>query len=100
MGCDGKDRIRPVCPLPNGHTLVSRHRPDHSIVPFIIRPARAGTSMMPGEEYVTTRPRGDGSLEIVDSYAHSATKSGPAQVATENYRIGWEQTFNAPGGSA
>jgi len=96
MNCDGKDLIRSVCSFPNGLTLVSRHRPDHSVEPSVVRRTPVGTPMMPGEEYVTTKPREDGSFEIVDSYVHA----GPAQVATEGYRTGWERTFNAPGGSA
>lgn len=101
MGCDNKDLITPVGVLPDGRTIVSRHRPDHSVGMATIRPAREGSPMAPGEEIVTTRQRDDGSVEVVDSYAHCAQpRSGPAQVATKDYRAGWERTFNAPGGSA
>ncbi len=101
MGCDNKDLITPVGVLADGRTIVSRHRPDHSVGMATIRPAPDGQSMSPGEELVTTRRRPDGSIEIVDSYVHGApARSGPAQVATKDYRAGWERTFNAPGGSA
>lgn len=101
MGCDSKDLIHPIGVLPDGRTVVSRHRPDHSVGMATIRPAPAGTPMVSGEEYIATKRRGDGSIEIVDSYVHGvAPRSGPAQVATTDYRAGWERTFNAPGGSA
>jgi len=81
--------------------VISRHRPDHSVVPSVLRPARAGKPMAPGEEYVTLKRQEDGSYEITGSYVHGANGgSGPAQVATEDYRTGWERTFTARGGDA
>jgi len=98
MRCDGKDRIRPLYPLPNGHTVISRHRPDHTEGVAVAVPMVAGRPMSVGEECVTTKRRDDGSYEVIDSYVHGG--KGPAQVATEEYRCGWDRTFNAPGGSA
>lgn len=101
MGCDDKDLIHPIGPLPDGRTLVSRHRPDHSTQIATIRSAPAGTSMVAGEEFIVTRHRPDGQLEVTDSYVHGTRpRSGPAQVATAGYRDGWDRTFSAPGGSA
>jgi hypothetical protein len=96
--CDDKDVITPVGSLPDGRTLVSRHHPDHSTTMAVIRPVVDGSPMMPGEEYVTTSRRPDGSHEITSAYAPA--RSGPPQVATKVYRDGWDRTFNAPGGSA
>ena len=81
MGCDGKDRILPLYPLPDGRTVISRHRPNHTEEVAVAGPSVAGRPMAVGEECVTTR-------------------TGPAQVATEGYRTGWSRTFNAPGGRA
>lgn len=98
MGCDSKDIIQPIGPLPDGRTLVTRHRPDHTTSLSAIRAAVDGAPLLPGEEFVTTRARADGSHEITGSYA--SPRSGPAQVATASYRSGWDRTFSAPGGSA
>jgi hypothetical protein len=98
MSCDGKDLIRPMVPLPNGCAVISRHRPDHTVVTALAVPPVAGRPLGLGDEYVSIRDLGDGSYEVTDSYVHAA--SGPAQVATEAYRSGWERTFNAPGGDA
>jgi hypothetical protein len=100
MGCDSKDLIHPEYPLPNGDMVISRHRPDHSVVPSILRPARAGKPMASGDECVALERRGDGSYEVTGSYVHGARGAGPAQVATEEYRCGWERTFTARGGDA
>lgn len=102
MGCDDKDLIRPVGALPDGRVVVSRHRPDHSVQLATMQPPRDGVPIPPGQEFVTTARREDGSYEVTSSYVHgaAAARSGPAQVATEGYRSGWERTFNAPGGSA
>jgi hypothetical protein len=94
-GCDDKDLIRPLGPTVGGRTVVQRHRPGHTTELAVVQKSQDGRPMSPGEEHVTTRPRGDGTFEIVASYVH-----GPAQVATADYRDGWERTFNAPGGSA
>lgn len=98
MSCDDKDLIMPIGPLPDGRVLVSRHRPDHSEQMATIQPARDGVPMVEGQEYITASkvPRADGSYEVTGSYTHK----GPAQVATPNYRDGWDRTFNSPGGSA
>ena len=96
MGCDGKDLLTPLCPLPGGGAVVSRHRPDHSETVTTIVPIKDGTPIPPGAEFVTTHRRSDGSMEITSSYRHG----GPAQVATKSYRDGWERTFTARGGSA
>lgn len=99
--CDDKDLLQPIGLLPDGRVLVTRHRSDHSTSLAAVRSVREGAPMAPGEEFVTTKSRDDGSIEIVDSYRHGApARSGPAQVATKDYRTGWERTFNAPGGSA
>ena len=102
MACDDKDLIKQVGTLPDGRPLLSRHRPDHSTGLYTARQAPAGTAMHEGEELITTRDHegAPGEYEIVDSYVHRPTASGPAQVATAGYRSGWERTFNSPGGSA
>jgi hypothetical protein len=96
MGCDGKDRVRPVGPLPNGYAVVVRHRPDHAEELAVVCPAVAGRPLAVGQECVVLSGRGDGSYEITDSYVHGV-RSGPVQVATEKYRTGWDQTFTARG---
>jgi hypothetical protein len=99
--CNNKDLIQVVGALADGRTLVTRHRPDHTVVTSTIRPMTDGKPLAPGEECITTRRRDDGSHEIVSSYVHTVPARGkPAQVATEDFRAGWERTFNAPGGSA
>ncbi len=101
--CENKDLIRPLARLPNGTAVVARHRPDHTQQLSTMRSSRDGAPMAPGEEYVTTRNRGDGTFEVTGSYAHGAPPSSPskpAQVATDDYRDGWERTFSARGGQA
>jgi hypothetical protein len=102
MGCDDKDLIQAIAPLPDGSMLVQRHRPDHSIGVATLRPSPAGKSMVPGQEFITAKRREDGAYEVVDSYVHGAQPShgGPAQVATADFRAGWDRTFNSPGGQA
>ena len=96
--CDNKDIIRPIQPMPDGRTLVERHRPGHTTELAYVEPPQDGKVLAPGEEIATTRARGDGTHEIVDSYVRPGGK--PAQVATEEYRNGWQRTFSSRGGSA
>jgi hypothetical protein len=96
--CDNKDIITPLGPGPDGRTIVERHRPGHSTEIVLVEPARAGRPLAPGEEFARTEPRGDGTHEVVSSYVRPAGK--PAQVASRDYRCGWDRTFNAPGGQA
>lgn len=100
MNCDGKDLIRPMHSLPNGHVAISRHRPNHANEVAVAFPLTDGRPMAVGDEVATLRDLGNGSFEITDSYVHGARGPGPAQVATEGYRIGWERIFTARGGSA
>ena len=102
MDCDGKDLIQPLSQLPDGSLVVSRHRADHSAQVGTLQQVRDGVPIPPGTEMVTAASRGDGSYEVTDSYVHGAAAAhgGPAQVATPDYRAGWDRVFNAPGGSA
>lgn len=95
--CDNKDILRAIQPTADGGMVVERHRPGHTTELAVVAPLVEGRPLAPGEEVATTRDRGDGTREIVDSYVHG---SKPAQVATEGYRNGWERTFNTRGGSA
>jgi hypothetical protein len=88
-------------PLPNGHMVISRHRPNHANEVAVAHPVTDGTPLAIGDEVATMRDRGDGSFEIVDSYVHGVRAgSGPAQVATEDFRTGWDRTFTSRGGDA
>jgi len=100
MDCAGKDLIRPMYPIPDGGMVISRHRPDHAHEYAVAVPTVAGRPMARGEECVSIESRGDGTYTIVDSYVHGQRAAGPAQVATDDYRCGWERTFSARGGTA
>jgi hypothetical protein len=91
--CEGKDLFRPVSQLPDGSTIVSRHRPDHTVETTLAVPTVAGKTMSDGDEFVTLKNLGNGLFEIVDSYVHGERQSGPAQVSTDEYRCGWERTW-------
>jgi hypothetical protein len=57
-----------------------------------VTPLREGVPLVPGKPIVKLTPDSDGvhaDLETV----YEGERSGPAQVATEQYRRGWTETF-------
>jgi hypothetical protein len=71
-----------------GHQHVVRHHPDHSLELGTVLHVPDGKPLPSGAEIVTAKALGDGRYAIVDS-----VKVGPAQVATKQYREGWDRVF-------
>jgi hypothetical protein len=81
---------------------VLRHREDRVEVGEL-RSVREGYPMAPTGEVVRLKPRKEhGRLFDVEVLADldepEAARSGPAQVATEAYRLGWDVTFGRGAG--
>jgi len=68
---------------------VVRHRPDHSIQLGTLLHVEDGQPIPPGAEYIRAESIGDGRYAVRESFT-----IGPAQVATKQYRDGWDRTFN------
>lgn len=58
---------------------------------LLLGPAEHGKPLQPGQKFVQLK-RTDSHFEI-ESVIDSDGHEGPAQVATEKYRSGWEATF-------
>jgi len=77
--------------------LFVRHMPDHKMVAGVMRPLREGESLLSGGVF-TVEPKdpANGVYKVQDipiPKPHGATSSGPAQVATDDYRDSSERTF-------
>ena len=80
---------------------VLRHREDRLEVGEL-RSVKAGHPMAPTGEVVRLKPRREHArlfdVEVLaDLDEPAAQRSGPAQVATEAYRFGWDVTFGGGG---
>lgn len=99
--CRG-DFIIPGPVLPNGNQLVLRHCEDHSVEAGVLIPMEDGKSLP--EEARPVVQDSDGYLRLDQSIAEmrECSRKGPAKVATESYRSGWESVFGrkAPVGQA
>jgi hypothetical protein len=87
--CEGDDYAIPVS-MNNGEIVVNRHRPDHTWEQLSVRVLEHGKPIHGdiGEVFeCTERPNGTYGLRSMEA------KSGPAQVATNAYRAGWDTTF-------
>jgi len=89
----GKDLVRLGAPV-NGHFCpFIRHRADCSIQTGFLRKVRDGESILAGAIELGN-PQGDGVYEVLGEVASMVRDSrGPAKVATEAYRSGWDGIF-------
>jgi hypothetical protein len=62
------------------------------------RPLESGKPILPGQHLATVTKDADGAHYAIDVVPLG--HSGPAQVATESYRSGWEATFGKQRGPA
>jgi len=83
-GCTAGDEF--VLSTCGQHAL--RHRPDHTYEIGRVMQVRDGQPIPPDTEMTMADSIGDGRYAIRDSY-----KIGPAQVATKQYRDGWDRVF-------
>lgn len=74
--------------LLNGNTLVD-HCPDDGTT-ITVAPLSEGDPILPGQRVATFQELPDGHVEYEEYVLNS---SGPAQVATDAYRRGYEETF-------
>jgi hypothetical protein len=83
---------------PHGQACI-RHRPDESIHVGVLRSVKEGVPIVAGAELVKVRPAGDGTYDVTSIYGGSSEESsnGPAQVATDEYRDGWDRVFGSKG---
>lgn len=86
-GCASGDEFV-ILPSPEGSRRVMRHRADHSIQFGTVLDIPEGKPIPPGAEYVHAESLGDGRYAVRESIT-----IGPAQVATKQYRDGWDRTF-------
>lgn len=72
-----------------------RHRPNHRLDAGFVRTLRDGEHIG-GHEVVVLNPAGDGTYDVTSmgqAGEMAAEGSGPAQVATDEYRDGWDRIF-------
>lgn len=100
MSCDHGDKmfIGPEVLGTDGARLSVRHKADHTNEYALTRPLREGENIA-GARVVFGRTEGN-VMHITDELdlrggAATATGSGPPQVATEEYRDGWDRIFGA-----
>lgn len=101
MGCplDKKMFLGPEIEGTGGARVAARHTDDHQIEVAMARVAKAGENLT-GSQVVFGHTRGN-VVHIVDELdlrggqpaTTVSTRPGPAQVATDDYRDGWERIF-------
>lgn len=83
----------------HGARVAVRHTADHQTEVAMTRIAKEGDNLN-GSRVIFGRPEGN-VVHIVDELdlrggepaTHRTTQSGPAQVATDEYRDGWDRIF-------
>lgn len=93
--CPGKDVVRMGPDVGSGFRPFVRHTTDHRVEGGFLRQAREGEPLQDGAVLLSETE--DSGVYNVD-YEYKApgqkvTTSGPAQVATDNYRRGWDNIF-------
>lgn len=82
---------------PRLHPCVTK-TPDNQHHAGYVRPIRSGESIL-GDTVLTEPTETPGCFKVIDKInPHGETKAagnGPAQVATEDYRDGWDRIFGA-----
>jgi hypothetical protein len=76
-----------------GFQILRRRAEDSPVELGVLRPLREGRPIPEGGEVLSLRPRPEMPLVCdveVQLPAARATSDGPAQVATDGYRRGWE----------
>jgi hypothetical protein len=80
------DVARVLATSPDGHKVVMRERDGELSIGALCPHVEEGKPLAPGREYVHLEPREDGAFDVESLYGGD----GPAQVATESYRSGWD----------
>jgi hypothetical protein len=70
----------------DGHKVVVREHDGQLSVGALCPHVEEGKPLLHGREYVHLEPRADGGYDVESLYGGD----GPAQVATESYRSGWD----------
>lgn len=86
----GRDCILPLAKTESGDFYAVRHTADHRFETARMRPLKDGAAIN-GQRVVFAKQSTDGILDVVGEYAPRG--GGPAQVATDDYREGWERIF-------
>lgn len=73
--------------MPLGPNVGALHDEAHGETLVSMRRVRDGEPILPGE--ALARRGEDGVIRVI----HGTVKAGPAQVATESYRGGWDRIF-------
>lgn len=87
--CEGEDILFMGGEVAPGQRACLRHRPDHSIEPGVVADLETLESTDNAELLVM---RKEGPVYKVVS-SQPLSHSGPAHVASENYRDGWDRIF-------
>jgi hypothetical protein len=92
-----KPTLKPITSFfADGHRYgVAEHRNGDHTCHTAYREVREGENLVGLNAAVVGK---DGSYEMVNPGTEPCSGSGPAQVATESYRNGWEATFRVRGG--
>jgi hypothetical protein len=89
--CSSGDEIHLGAQTESGFTMAMRHREDHTLQACLLRPLSDGQPIPPGAELVRLSKK-EGDCYNVQSLYKSP---GPANVTTDEYRVGWDRVFGA-----
>lgn len=78
-------------PVENGLRPYVRHCSDCSAQTGFVKKVENGEPLYDGAVLLESRPGEPGAFNVLSTY--KAEKSGPAQVATKDYRDGWDRIF-------
>lgn len=97
--CPGKDVVRMGPDVGGGHRPFIRHTADHRVEGGFLRQAREGEPLQDGA-VLLSETEDSGVYNVDYEYkaegqkaGQKAAGSGPAQVATDDYRRGWDNIF-------
>jgi hypothetical protein len=81
-----KGIVHVLAEAPDGHRLVARESEGEVRVGALCPHVEEGKPFLPGREYVHLEKRADGAYDCESLFGGD----GPAQVASESYRSGWD----------
>jgi hypothetical protein len=85
-----KDLVRVLAELPDGHKVIARERDGGTVELGGLCPhVEEGKPFRPGQEYVHLEKREDGAYDCETLFGGD----GPAQVASDSYRSGWDSIW-------
>ena len=97
--CRGDEITLLSDPGPTGRRIYARHCADHKVIVGECWPCKEGQPLN-GTPVVALKRKGDGVYDVVGEYGAdpnhcSGEAGGPALVASDAYRDGWDRIFGA-----